>query len=308
MGVNKFLKAQCKKTGRWYGLEIKQFGSVWKVVNMIDLADSEAAVISSEVKQATFETNDNLLPCSKCGKRRVGGCNCARKKHQCSKGMKYQFDCIYCNELVIDYTLPTRSEVSGRVGETVTLSQGQEVKIRYADDRPLTKIYVGVGWDPAQGGANIDVDSSVVVMSGQGSEKDLVYFGAKEHSSGCVIHHGDNLTGVDNPNSDDENISVYLNKVPSNRDRLVFVLNIYKCDERRQTFGGIRNLYIKLYDPDSKNVLVEYRVTGNFSRDTALIIGMAYRKNGAWVFKAIGRGSKAITVYQLADECVLTCR
>lgn len=87
------------------------------------------------------------------------------------------------------------------------------------------------------------------------------------------------------------NISVYLNKVSSNSNRLVFVLNIYKCDERGQTFEGIRSLYIKLYDPDSKNVLVEYRVTGNFSLDTALIIGMAYRKAGSWVFKAIGRGS-----------------
>ena len=308
MGTNKFLKARCKKTGRWYGLEVKQFGSTWKVVNMIDLSDGEAAVISSEVKQDSFETNDNLLACKKCGKRRVGGCSCARKTHQCSKNMKYHFDCIYCDELEIDYNLPTRSEVSGRVGDTVTLSQGQEVKIRYADDRPLSKIYVGVGWDPATSGSNIDVDSSVVVMSGQGLEKDLVYFGDKEHRSGCVIHHGDNLTGVDNANSDDENISVYLDKVPSNRDRLVFVLNIYQCVERHQTFGGIRNLYIKLYDPDSKKVLVEYRVTGNFNSDTALIIGMAYRKSGSWVFRAIGKGSRATTVAQLADECVRTCR
>lgn len=89
MGTNKFLKARCKKTGRWYGLEVKQFGSTWKVVNMIDLSDSEAAVISSEVKQDSFETNDNLLACKKCGKRRVGGCSCARKTHQCSKNMKY---------------------------------------------------------------------------------------------------------------------------------------------------------------------------------------------------------------------------
>ena len=34
--------------------------TIWKAVNMIDLSDSEAAIISSEVKQASFETNDNL--------------------------------------------------------------------------------------------------------------------------------------------------------------------------------------------------------------------------------------------------------
>lgn len=173
MGTNKFLKAKCRKTERWYGLELKQYGDLWKVINMIDLSDSEAVVISSDVKQTMFETNDNLLPCSACGSRRIGGCGCSKKKHRCSKNMNYQFDCIYCNEMEIDYTIPSRSDVLGRVGDTVTLSQGQEVKIRYADDRPLSKIYVGVGWDPARAGASIDVDSSVVVMSGQSSEKIL---------------------------------------------------------------------------------------------------------------------------------------
>ena len=51
-----------------------------------------------------------------------------------------------------------------------------------------------------------------------------------------------------------------------------------------------------------------YRVTGNFNSDTALIIGMAYRKSGSWVFRAIGKGSRATTVSDLADECVRTCR
>ena len=303
MGTNKFLKAKCRKTGRWYGLEVKQFSGKWKVVNMIDLSDSDAAVISSEVKQASFETNTNLLPCTVCGKRLVGGCSCSKRKHQCSRKMNYQFDCIYCNELEIDYAVPTRSEVQGRVGDTVTLSQGQEVKIRYSDDRPLSKIYVGVGWDPSVVGSNIDVDSSVVVMSNQGTEKEIVYYGMLEHSSGCVIHHGDNLTGAGDDNSDDEFISVYLDKVPTNRNRLVFVLNIYSCESRGQTFGGIKNLYIRLYDPDSKCVLIEYRVEGNYKNDTALIVGMAYRKNESWIFKAIGKGSKATSVGQLADEC-----
>ena len=112
---------------------------------------------------------------------------------------------------------------------------------------------------------------------------------------------------IDISNSDDENISVYLDKVPSNRDKIVFVLNIYKCIERRQTFGGIDNLYIRLYDPDSKKALVEYRVTGNFKNDTALVIGMAYRKNGAWVFRAIGKGTRASSVSEVAKDCLTIC-
>ena len=308
MEKSKFVKARCKKTGRWYGLEVRKIGREYKVINMTDLSDREAAILSSEVEQPSFATNENLLACSVCGNRKVGGCGCSKKKRRCSKNMPYEFDCVYCNELEIDYSVPTRAAVSGRDGETVTLEQGQEVTIRYADDRPLTRICVGVGWDPAQSGSNIDVDSSVVVMSGNSTDYDLVYFGDKEHPSGCVIHHGDNLTGRDIPNADDENIDVYLNKVPSGRDRLVFVLNVYECVSRRQNFGGIRNLYIRLSDPESKKALVEYRVTGNYDRDTAMIVGMAYKKGRTWVFKAIGKGSRATDVDELADECVRSCR
>lgn len=106
----KMLKARCKKTGRYYGLEIKQFGSSWRVVNMVHLSDEERRIISSEVRQFAFDTNDNLIPCTKCGNRRVGGCSCARSMYQCSEKMKYQFNCVYCDSLEIDYS---RSSYSG---------------------------------------------------------------------------------------------------------------------------------------------------------------------------------------------------
>ena len=109
MSESKMLKAKCTKTGRYYGLELKQFGSTWKVVNMVDLNSEEAGIVMSEVRQPSFETNANLLACTRCGSRRVGGCSCSRSIHSCSAGMKYHFDCIYCDALQIDY-----SRVRGR--------------------------------------------------------------------------------------------------------------------------------------------------------------------------------------------------
>lgn len=300
---NKFLKAYCARTKQYFCLEMKNVGGAWRVVNMIRISDEEAKVLSSEINQPTFETNANLIPCVGCGGRRVGGCSCAKRAHPCSKGMKYQFDCVYCDEFKIDYSMPSASDVRGRAGGTVMLSQGQEVKIRYADDRPLSKIIVGVGWDPASGADNMDVDSSVVVMD-PADRTDLVYFGALEHPSGCVIHHGDNLTGEGGiQDGDDENITVHLDRVPAGKDKLVFVLNIYQCDLRRQTLAGVRNLYIKLYDPDSKKTLIQYNVTGNGGRDTAMVIGMAYRSGNGWSFKAIGRSLRVSDVQKLAKIC-----
>ena len=307
---SKFVKAYCEVTGNYFGLEVKNFGGVWKVVNFTQLSKEEAKLASTEVSQPSFETNANLLPCLKCGSRKVGGCACAKAAGGCSTSMKYRFGCVYCNKLKIDYSMPDISAAGNvRAGEKIVLSQGQEVVIRFADNKPLTDIIVGVGWDPSEGGQNIDVDTSVVLLSSNNRESDLVYFGAKEHQSGCARLLEDNLTGEHTGNvdsNDDENIIVDLKKVPSDRNKMVFVVNIYECDSRNQTLSKIKNFYIRLYDSKSKKTLIEYNVNNEQigSRDTAIVIGVATKKAGGWTFKAIGRSLKVSDVRELRDVCV----
>ena len=130
MSNTKLVKAYCSKTNKHFGLEVLQFGGKWKVVNFIELTDDEAKITVSEVKQDSFETNTNLLPCKRCGSRKVGGCRCTERETSCSHDMKYKFNCIYCDKMTIDYSLPKRSDLRGvRAGDKVTLSQGKEVQI-----------------------------------------------------------------------------------------------------------------------------------------------------------------------------------
>ena len=297
MAETKFIKARCDRTGKYYGLEVKKIGTVWKVVNMIGLSTDEARVITSEISQPSFETHTTLVPCKVCRSRKVGGCACTARS--CQGVSKYNFQCIYCNQLKIDYS---DAVVDGnhREGDVITLSQGQTVKIT-SRGKPLSAIEVGVGWDPAVGSVNMDVDSSVVVMGPTGWE--TIYYGAKVHSTGCVVHHGDNLTGEGVAQADDENISVKLDKVPQDRNKLVFVLNIYKCTERHQTLGSVKNMYIKLYDPTTRKPLIQYKVAANLRSNTALIIGIAERVGAGWSFRALGRGSNAPSIGSLAEEC-----
>lgn len=299
MKETQMVKVCCKKTGRHFALEVKKFGAKWKVVNFIAISAEEAAVMQNDIDQEKFETAESLLPCKKCGQRTVGGCRC---KSKCGvKKNEYNFQCVYCSELTLDRNLAV-TPAQYREGETIRLSQGQEVKIRN-NGKPLRHILVGTGWDPVKQGANMDIDSSVVVSGYSGEE--VVYFGDRTHPSGCVIHHGDNLTGVDlGANMDDENIDVYLYKVPANRDKLVFILNIYNCKARKQVFGDVKNMYIKLYDPDNRRLLIEYRVTENLKSDTALIIGVARRSfDGEWLFKAVGKSSKAESIREMLPDC-----
>ena len=125
-----FVKAYCSKINRYFALEVKQYGSTWKVVDMTLPKDDEAAVLTSEVKQDYFETNTNLIACPKCGSRKVGGCSCTKRNTSCSPSMGYKFECIYCNELVIDYSRPSREAIEKFKGsDSIKLAQGKEVKI-----------------------------------------------------------------------------------------------------------------------------------------------------------------------------------
>ena len=299
MAETKFIKGKCNKTGRYFGLEIKQNRSRWEVVNFLEIPEEEARVITSEIRQDSFETAKSLLPCEKCGSRKVSGCNCTAKRCPVQKGT-YNFQCVYCKNMEIDYS--TVSSLAGyKEGDVIRLSQGQEVKITF-NGKPLKRVVVGLGWDPAVGVSKaMDLDSSVIVMGSDSYE--TVYFGDKTHPSGCVVHHGDNLTGAGSDQSDDENIDAYLDLVPRTRDKLAFVVNIYDCINRHQNLGSVRNMYIKLYDPDSRKVLIEYRVDGNLRSSTSLIVGVVSRDGQDWKFKAVGAGSNATSVSQLAREC-----
>ena len=136
MANSKIVKAFCPRTNRYFGLELRKFGSTWKVVNMVDLKKNEYDLLMSQVVQSSFVTNDNLLPCAKCGSRAVGGCACSKTCHRCSSDMGYQFDCIYCNELRIDYSFPIRGAARG---EVVSLPQSNGVKLVNFSNVPWIK-------------------------------------------------------------------------------------------------------------------------------------------------------------------------
>lgn len=245
--------------------------------------------------------------CKLCGNKfayRCGGCG----RLICYDGnAKTNEQCPLCGSRgnVPAFTganVPSSSAARRTSGETVQLKQGQEVRIQFEDGSALNKIYVGVGWDPAVTGSSMDVDSSVIVAGGRNYE--VVYFGDKDHPSGCVHHHGDNVTGDGDYGGDDENISVNLDKVPANRDKLYFVLNIYDCVARGQNFSKVRNMFIRIDDPDSGTHLIEYRLEPSMGNYTAMIIGVAYKSGSDWMFKAIGEGSHAVDISDLADEVV----
>jgi len=191
---------------------------------------------------------------------------------------------------------------------SVNLQKGQKVELKKEGGGVLHKVMVGLGWDEVQRSrgffspkpADIDCDATAFVcIDGKlMSNKDVVYFGNLRHGSGAVKHMGDNLTGAGD--GDDEQIFVDLDKLPSNYDRIVFVVNIYEASKRKQDFGLIKNAFIRICDGETDKELCKYNLSENYDGMTAMIFGEIYRHNGAWKFNAIGQATKDNSIGDLA--------
>ena len=120
------------------------------------------------------------------------------------------------------------------------------------------------------------------------SEKEFVFYGNLEHTSGAVKHMGDNLTGEGD--GDDEQIQIDLSKVPANVEKIAFTVTIYDAEIRHQNFGQVSNAFIRLVDEVSGTEMIRYDLGEDFSIETAVVVGELYRYNGEWKFNAIGSG------------------
>ncbi|MDE6088711.1 MAG: TerD family protein [Oscillospiraceae bacterium] len=174
----------------------------------------------------------------------------------------------------------------------VNLSKGQKVDLTKGNPG-LTKIMVGLGWDVNKydGGFAFDLDASVFMLGENGkvlSDGDFVFYGNKEHTSGSVVHAGDNLTGEGD--GDDEVIQVDLSRVPANISRIAFTVTIYEADERNQNFGQVNNSYIRVVNQANGEELIHFDLGEDFSIETAVVVAELYRYNGEWKFNAIGSG------------------
>ncbi|MEW2516819.1 TerD family protein [Actinacidiphila alni] len=173
----------------------------------------------------------------------------------------------------------------------VTLSKGGNVSL--SKEAPgLTAVTVGLGWDVrTTTGADHDLDASALLCDANGkvlSDRHFVFFNNLESPDGSVVHSGDNLTG--GGDGDDEQIRVSLATVPLQVDRVVFPVSIYEAEKRGQSFGQVRNAFIRIVNQADGRELARYDLTEDASTETAMIFGELYRNGAEWKFRAIGQG------------------
>lgn len=82
----------------------------------------------------------------------------------------------------------------------VKLSKGEKVSLskKYPS---LKKIRIGLGWDTNKydGEFDFDLDASAFLLKSDnkiGNERDFIFYNNLTHPTNCIVHTGDNRTGV----------------------------------------------------------------------------------------------------------------
>lgn len=172
----------------------------------------------------------------------------------------------------------------------ISLEKGQRIQIG------LSKVSVGLGWDPNDGtGFDFDLDASAFMLGSNQkipSDDFFIFYNNQKSPDGSVESTGDDLTGGNSDGGDDETINVDLSKLDSRIEEILFTATIYKAEERRQNFGQVRNSYIRIYNQLTNEEIARYDLDEDFSIETAVEFGRLYRRGDEWKFEAIGNGNK----------------
>ncbi|MEU9347699.1 TerD family protein [Streptomyces sp. NPDC048278] len=173
----------------------------------------------------------------------------------------------------------------------VSLSKGGNVSL--SKEAPgLSAVVVGLGWDVrTTTGADFDLDASALLLNTSGrvvSDQHFVFYNNLKSPDGSVEHTGDNLTGEGE--GDDESLKVALTAVPADVDRIVFPVSIHDADARGQSFGQVRNAFIRVVNQAGGAELARYDLSEDASTETAMVFGELYRNGAEWKFRAVGQG------------------
>lgn len=170
----------------------------------------------------------------------------------------------------------------------ISLQKGQKIDIG------LSQISVGLGWNPNEGsGHDFDLDASAFMLNAARkipTEEYFVFYGNTDSPDQGLHHTGDDPTGGNSSEGDDEVIEVDLSKVDATIQEILFVVTIHEASLRKQNFGQVRASYIRIVDQITHAEIAKYELGEDFSIETGVEFGRLYRRDNKWRFEASGIG------------------
>ncbi|MFI5570604.1 TerD family protein [Streptomyces sp. NPDC051740] len=172
----------------------------------------------------------------------------------------------------------------------VSLQKNQTVSLIKGGQPLLSQVKMGLGWEPAYRGKDIDLDASVIAYGPQRNHIDSCYFGKLQIVNGAIRHSGDNLTGEGG--GDDEVITVDLGRLPMDVTGLVFTVNSFSG----QKFTEVAKAYCRLLDATTGEELARFDLTSAEPQTGVMMAKLIRQFSGEWEMTAMGDFVKSRTV------------
>ncbi|MFH9422515.1 TerD family protein [Streptomyces sp. NPDC017529] len=176
----------------------------------------------------------------------------------------------------------------------VSLQKNQTVSLVKGGKPLLSSVRMGLGWEPAYRGKDIDLDASVIAYGPDRKKVDNCFFGKLQILNGAIQHSGDNLTGEGA--GDDESITVHLGGIPPQVTGLVFTVNSFSG----QKFSDVAKAYCRLVDAQTGEELVRFDLTQSEPRTGVMMAKLIRQFSGEWEMTAMGEFVDARTVRGMA--------
>lgn len=178
------------------------------------------------------------------------------------------------------------------------LLKGQKWTVAKKDGSIPVKLKIGIGWECSNPAC--EVDASVFMLAKNGKVPDescFIFYGQDKSSDNSVIFqsNSDNMTLPD-----DAEISISLDSVRNDAEKITICLTIYESFQRNLDFSMVKNIYARIMDENGTEI-ARYNSENLSGNVTSLVVGELYRYKNSWKFYAIDSGYRK----DLADFCGL---
>lgn len=190
----------------------------------------------------------------------------------------------------------------------INLQKGQRISLEKEAGRGLSQIVMGLGWGMKQVqskgflgfGAgtreeSVDLDASCLLFDASGNLVDTVWFRQLQSRCGSIHHSGDDRSGGGAAGSENERITIELNRVPATAQVLVFTVNSFSGEG----FAGIPSAFCRLVDGTNGSEIARFDLSLEGGHHTGLIMTKLYRHNSEWKMQAIGEHASGRTFHDL---------
>lgn len=164
------------------------------------------------------------------------------------------------------------------------LKLGKGVVTPLSLSKPINKINIGLGWEVLASNA-LDLDVSAIGVKTDGKVEttaDVCFYGQLSAANGAIVSSGDDRTGGNSVDGDDETISVDFTKLPDYLAKIEVYVTIHEAKKRNHHFGLLNDAYAKIYNAETGEEMFIIDLDEEAFGKQAMHVATLSKEGGKW--------------------------